>query len=62
VDNVLSAQQRESEASGGGKAEHWKRQCEALDRQIDALVYELYGLTDDEIQLVESAQYHTPAA
>jgi hypothetical protein len=27
----------------------------ATDRQIDALVYDLYGLTDDEIQLVESA-------
>ncbi len=27
----------------------------ATDRQIDALVYELYGLTDDEIRLVEEA-------
>jgi len=26
----------------------------ATDQQIDALVYELYGLTDDEIKLVES--------
>jgi hypothetical protein len=26
---------------------------EATDRQIDALVYELYGLTPDEIALVE---------
>lgn len=25
----------------------------ATDQQIDALVYELYGLTDDEIKLVE---------
>jgi hypothetical protein len=30
-----------------------QRQCEATDRQIDALVYELYGLTDAEIRLVE---------
>jgi type II restriction/modification system DNA methylase subunit YeeA len=29
--------------------------CAALDRQIDALVYELYGLTDDEIKNVEGA-------
>ena len=28
----------------------------ATDRQIDALVYELYGLTDDEIKLVEGGQ------
>jgi hypothetical protein len=28
----------------------------ATDQQIDALVYELYGLTEDEIKLVEGAQ------
>ena len=27
----------------------------ATDRQIDALVYELYELTDDEIAIVEEA-------
>ena len=27
-------------------------EAEATDRQIDALVYELYGLTDDEIAIV----------
>jgi adenine-specific DNA-methyltransferase len=27
----------------------------ATDRQIDALVYELYGLTPEEIELVEGA-------
>jgi hypothetical protein len=31
----------------------FQRQIEATDRQIDALVYELYGLTEDEIALVE---------
>ena len=30
-----------------------ERQIEATDRQIDRLVYELYGLTDDEIAIVE---------
>ena len=28
---------------------------EATDREIDQLVYELYGLTDQEIALVEEA-------
>jgi hypothetical protein len=28
-------------------------QIEATDKQIDALVYELYGLTEDEIQIIE---------
>ena len=29
--------------------------CAALDRQTDALVYELYGLTADEIKIVEGS-------
>ena len=29
-----------------------ERQIEATDRQIDAQVYELYGLTEDEIAIV----------
>jgi hypothetical protein len=29
------------------------RQIERLDAQIDALVYELYGLTEEEIAIVE---------
>jgi hypothetical protein len=28
-------------------------QIEATDREIDALVYELYGLTEEEIAVVE---------
>ena len=31
-----------------------QRQINATDKQIDALVYELYGLTEDEKQLVEA--------
>jgi hypothetical protein len=30
-------------------------QISATDRQIDRLVYDLYGLTDEEIALVEGA-------
>jgi len=32
-----------------------QRQIEATDREIDNLVYELYGLTDEEIKIVEDA-------
>jgi len=39
------------------KTEHEKtllqRQIDATDKQIDALVYELYGLTEEEIRIVE---------
>ena len=39
-------------ASQGAK-EMLERQIEATDKQIDRLVYELYGLTDEEIGIVE---------
>ena len=31
------------------------RQIDATDWQIDQLVYELYGLTDEEIRIVEES-------
>jgi hypothetical protein len=31
------------------------RQIDAADRELDRLVYELYGLTDEEIRIVEEA-------
>jgi hypothetical protein len=33
-----------------------ERQIAATDKQIDALVYELYGLTEAEIRIVEGDQ------
>ena len=42
---------------GGGRTpqeqEMVKREIESTDRQMDTLVYELYGLTEDEIRIVE---------
>jgi hypothetical protein len=32
-----------------------RRQIDATDHQIDNLVYELYGLTEKEVQIVEEA-------
>ena len=32
-----------------------QRQIDKTDRQIDQLVYELYGLSDEEIKIVEEA-------
>jgi len=34
-------------------SETLKRQIDATDRQIDKLVYELYGLNDEEIEMIE---------
>jgi hypothetical protein len=33
----------------------YQRQIEATDEEIDAVVYELYGLTEEEIAIVEGA-------
>ena len=32
-----------------------QRQIDATDRQIDKLVYELYGLTEEEIKIVDGS-------
>jgi hypothetical protein len=37
------------------RREQIQREIDATDRQIDQFVYELYGLTDDEIRIVEEA-------
>ena len=34
----------------------FQREIEATNRQIDQLVYELYGLTKDEIQIIEEIE------
>ena len=34
---------------------HYQQRADILDRQIDALVYELYDLTEEEIRIVEGA-------
>lgn len=42
------------------KTDHEKtiimREIEAADTQIDSLVYELYGLTEEEIKIVEGKE------
>lgn len=42
VDRILAVKQRDPEAD-----------TSALEREIDQLVYSLYGLTPDEIKIVE---------
>jgi hypothetical protein len=35
------------------EADRLTREVESVDKSIDGLVYELYGLTEDEIKIVE---------
>ncbi len=37
------------------KAEELKAEIDKTDKEIDQMVYELYGLTDEEIAIVEEA-------
>ena len=53
VDKMLAAKKTAAESDGATR-EAATRQVAALDRQIDGLVYELYGLTDEEIAFVEA--------
>ena len=54
VERMLALHQKLAAATVPPDKELYQRQTEATDRQIDALVYELYGLTEEEIGIVES--------
>ena len=56
VDRMLDLNKRQSTAQIEQEQTVLKRQIEVADRQIDVLVYELYGLTEEEIALVEQAK------
>jgi len=55
VNQMLSLHKQLQEARTPHEQTSLQRQIEATDRQIDALVYELYGLTEEEIRIVEVA-------
>jgi len=55
VDHMLSLHREFASAKTAHQKTVLQRQIEATDRQIDGLVYELYGLTDEEIAIVEEA-------
>lgn len=53
VEQMLSLNKQLAEAKTGHEQTLIRRQISATDKQIDKLVYELYGLTDEEIAIVE---------
>ena len=55
VEQMLSAKRQLAGARSDKDQDFYENKCAALDRQIDALVYELYGLTAEEIKIVEGA-------
>jgi len=54
VGQMLSLHKKLAEAKTDHEKTNLQRQIDATDNQIDRLVYELYGLTDDEIKIIES--------
>jgi len=55
VERMLELHRKLAAAAIPADKKLYQRQIEATDRQIDALVYELYDLTEDEIRIVEEA-------
>jgi predicted type IV restriction endonuclease len=55
VEQMITLHKQLPEARTGHDQTHLQRQIDATDKQIDKLVYELYGLTEDEIAVVEGA-------
>jgi type I restriction-modification system DNA methylase subunit len=53
VGQMLDLHERKAEAGDAGGKERMQRVIDSTDQQIDALVYELYGLTPEEIAIVE---------
>ena len=53
VDSMLALHKQHSEAKSAALKEIIQRQIHATDAEIDRLIYELYGLTDDEIKIVQ---------
>jgi len=52
-DLMLALHQQLAEAKTPHDKTAIQRHIDAVDRQIDRLVYELYGLTEEEIKIVE---------
>ena len=55
VEQMLAAKPQLACAQSDKDKDFYENKCVGLDRLIDALVYNLYGLTDDEIKIVEGA-------
>jgi hypothetical protein len=53
VDQMLALKKKEQVETVPQTKTIIGRQIQAVDKQIDALVYELYGLTEEEIRIVE---------
>ncbi|RCV62896.1 hypothetical protein C5S53_16775 [Methanophagales archaeon] len=55
VENMLELQKKHHYARMDRDKELYERQIKMVDAQIDRLVYELYGLTEEEVKVVKES-------
>jgi len=53
VEAMMAAKKELAGAKTGNDKTYYENKCADLDHQIDRLVYDLYGLTEDEVAIVE---------
>ena len=53
AEQMMTAKQKLATVKTDRDKTYYENKCASLDRQIDCIVYNLYGLTEDEIKLVE---------
>jgi len=53
VNQMLASKKQLQQAKTASAKNYLERKCERIDKEIDQLVYQLYGLTEDEINIVE---------
>lgn len=61
VERMLDLQKKLHAATIPADKKLYQRQIEATDAETDALVYELYGLTVEEIAIVEGKHGSAPS-
>ena len=54
IDQRLTFSKKMADIKTDHEKNSLKRQIDAVDQQIDQIVYALYGLTQDEIRVVEA--------
>jgi hypothetical protein len=53
VEQIIEAKKMLGVAKTDRDKTYYESKCAALDHQIDRLVYDLYGLTEEEVRIVE---------
>jgi len=55
VDQFLSSSAQILNAASWADKDYLKRKCESIDKQLDNLVYQLYNISPDEIEIIEGS-------